>query len=108
MWTQATGVVQVLREPVQVPVQPVGVALIRLWRETGWADRGWAGSREVPTWKCSEAGLAVCLSSCTHLLSDFKQVTPSSLGFVSPPVSEDRGKKSGFLVLGALAEAGEG
>lgn len=32
VWAQAAGVVQVLGKPVQVPVQPVGVALIRPWR----------------------------------------------------------------------------
>lgn len=40
MWTQAAGVVQVLGEPVQVPVQPVGVAHVSqaLEGEAGWAD----------------------------------------------------------------------
>lgn len=40
MWTQAAGVVQILGEPVQVPVQPVGVAHVSqaLEREAGWAD----------------------------------------------------------------------
>lgn len=42
--------VQVLGQPVQVPVQPVGVALIRPWREAGGAGRqgmGGAGAGVV-------------------------------------------------------------
>lgn len=39
MWTQAAGVVQVLGEPVQVPVQPVEVALVRTRRAAGRADK---------------------------------------------------------------------
>lgn len=35
VWTQATSVVQVLGQPVQVSVQPVGVASVRSWREAG-------------------------------------------------------------------------
>lgn len=85
VWTQAAGVVQVLGEPVQVPVQPVEEALVRLWREAGVAGRqgmglgsGWGGT--PPT----ELLPSPPLSSCTHLLSDFQQVTPSSLGFIFP------------------------
>lgn len=33
VWTQATGMVQILGEPVQVSVQPVGMQLVSPWRE---------------------------------------------------------------------------
>lgn len=51
MRTQATGVVQVLGKPVQVPVQPVGVAHVSQALERGWRGRQGLGQKQgVPRW----------------------------------------------------------